>query len=368
MFVARPFQKPEMVDEYLERIVNLFFTSKWSITMLIHNSDLWRERFAEICHNLEGSVGKTHNVSAAKHRHESMAKPRGRFCLKLDAYLLLAHEMAVSREGDVRKAANDLLNSIDEEAVVAIAMLADATDEGLLLVRQTDSEDTCPAEHPGFVKQFVAKIQLLFEQGKCVELPGYTKHVLDLLESRVRLLHCGHTTRSLGGPGARWRRQEVIDTCLCRMRAWTKLSIACITAEFPSFELLNAFVIFTLTKGSRGASMDSSALKDACARFAAVFNLDADTLVTEYEEARPIALHRFESTGCSSAEAWQYAIEGLNSKHDARNTLDSQMTRLVLRFLVYCMSTAGVEQNYSKFNRFLASRDSAAPNRQRAIC
>ena len=63
-------------------MVQMLFKGKHSITQLIHHSHVWSAHFASYVQDVEDKVGKgIRNVKGAKHRHESAAKPRGRFVL-----------------------------------------------------------------------------------------------------------------------------------------------------------------------------------------------------------------------------------------------------------------------------------------------
>ena len=76
--------KPEAADEHLEELTRRLFVDKHSIAQIIQHSDVWRREFACFVERQEdGSGGRVINVRAAQHRHESKAKPRGAFCVKL---------------------------------------------------------------------------------------------------------------------------------------------------------------------------------------------------------------------------------------------------------------------------------------------
>ena len=74
--------KPEAADKHLEALSRRLFVDKHSITQITQHSDVWRREFACFVERQEdGSGGRVINVRAAQHRHESKAKPRGRFVL-----------------------------------------------------------------------------------------------------------------------------------------------------------------------------------------------------------------------------------------------------------------------------------------------
>ena len=66
---------------------------------------------------------------------------------------------------------------------VAMAMLADAADEGLLLVRANDVEEVDVAATPQQVDHYVQRVKTLFEHGACFTTAvSFTGYALNLLE------------------------------------------------------------------------------------------------------------------------------------------------------------------------------------------
>eukprot|EP00959_Pyramimonas_sp_CCMP1952_P443255 9280115-Pyramimonas_sp.AAC.1 len=71
--------------------------------------------------------------------------------------------------------------------------MADAADEGLQFTRELDVEETDTAEMAFRVKTFLAKLEYLFNQEGCLTTLGYTRHMIDLLTSTVRVLRISKT-------------------------------------------------------------------------------------------------------------------------------------------------------------------------------
>ena len=70
-----------------QELTRRVFTDTHSIAQVTQHSDVWRRELASSVERQEDrSGGRVINVRAAQHRHESWAKPRGRFVLKLDAF------------------------------------------------------------------------------------------------------------------------------------------------------------------------------------------------------------------------------------------------------------------------------------------
>jgi len=62
---------------------------------------VWSAHFGAYAQDVEGKIGEgIKNVKAGKHRHESAAKPRGRFVLFMDADIQVAIHMLHGRADD----------------------------------------------------------------------------------------------------------------------------------------------------------------------------------------------------------------------------------------------------------------------------
>ena len=334
---ARTTRKPEDVDEYLKTLVDVFFTNRDSIVQRIEHSVIWRNSFEGYMQDIDNRVGHVRNVRAAKHRHESYAKPRGRFVLYMDAFITVAEHMSADRSGAEREGANRFLMFLNEESAMAAAMLADAADEGLLFTRILDNEDTDAAELQDIVGRFIRRLELLFVEGGCMKLPGYTEFMASSLK-RVRVLRLpGGRTKSFGGPAA--PSIETVQSCLMRMQSYTKLAVAARIAEFPSHDLCSAFRIFDLMKGKSVGSSQGMAgplpdqlpelgrlapagpgkpisslswvlpdgLAEPIKRLTKFFKVDRGLFVTQFTEHRIIA-HHFAAHGASTVDAWHAAV------------------------------------------------------------
>ncbi len=68
--------------------------------------------------------------------------------------------------------------------VLLLAMLADAGDESIIMVRSWDTERADLAETAFNLARFIARIEFLFVQGQCVKC-GYTKVMLEFLKKPI---------------------------------------------------------------------------------------------------------------------------------------------------------------------------------------
>ena len=137
----RVLQKPAMADPYLKAIVESVLTERHSIIQRIENSHLHKDTLRKQCAALDEKVS-THicNMRAAKHRFESWAKPLGRFSIYRNAVISTAEVITTTRPNTPEaEDANNFKQMINEEVCISIGMLADAADEGLILVRSSSS-------------------------------------------------------------------------------------------------------------------------------------------------------------------------------------------------------------------------------------
>ena len=77
-------------------------------------------------------------------------------------------------------------------------MLADAAHEASAFTRQLGDENVDPGELSAIVEPFLTALRVLFLEGRCVDLPGFTSHMLDTPRSSQPALT--QPARTLGGP------------------------------------------------------------------------------------------------------------------------------------------------------------------------
>ena len=338
--------------------------SKNSIIQRIWNSQVFTQWLDEQIQQVGGPGANARNLSAAKHRFESHAKPLCRMLLHFEAVLDTAQKIAQRRSGAEASDASRWLASLTEEKMLQLAMVADATDEGLLLTRAMDTEDADLAALHSNVCHFIERITMLFDKGRCVALePGFTAHMLKLLQTeRVIYLNSGKT-RVFGGQVA----PDIIASCLVRMKCFTKLAREVVSAEFPSYDLFAAFQVFDLGNRSGGPPNGEEGGDFGCrsgglpngeeggdfaqcsSRLAQVFKVDPAELKAQILAHRPIAARiKASSYGFDNRAAWQAAVRKTQGHHGTKAAYPANALMAVLtRYLAFGMSTSGVEQSFS---------------------
>ena len=124
--------------------MTVLLTQNSSMINSIQWSHKLQDMFNKFCREIEGdkvSGERIRNMRHRKHRYESMQKPLGRLILFLDAVIMVAQWVAVNRPGGAEEVnALEFLLTIDEEALICVALCADAGDEGIQMVRDVDTE------------------------------------------------------------------------------------------------------------------------------------------------------------------------------------------------------------------------------------
>jgi hypothetical protein len=344
-------------DEYLRDVLGAFVTKKTSIAQRIQNSHVFCERFRANMATVESCIvqsGRIKNLRAAKHRHESLQKPLGRCVLFYKAVLLTAEQIANERKNKPEGAecAAFLTSECTEESLLQLALLAEAADENMRLVRFNDSENFDSARLQSECVNFIARIEALFNDGRCFEV-GFGKFMCEEL-SKAHVLFVHGSPKMLGGghhPDA-----ETKSRVLARMQNWVKLAREVVHAEFADFELKAAFSCFNLEGRAQSArprsDADSAAARSQrrrqMRRISQFLALEPGLLESEYDAHACIGLTILEAEAVGNREAWRRAIAHTQSDGRRRRTCSAiALLPALQRYLGYGFCTAGVEQGFA---------------------
>ncbi len=326
-----------------------------SIAQLLQHSDVLRGRYARYLRDLQNNPiwnSKLGDFSAAKHRFDSWQRPLARICFTFDAVVMTAQAMHEERRSEaVGRHCKAFLQRLDEEAMLSLAMMSDAGEENLSLIRFLDSERVDTMELASECVRFLARIGVLFEQRGCLKT-GFTGLMIDMLRT-PRLVFIDHTPKTIGGK----RAQELaptIDRCLNRLQQWVILANHVLRAEMPKFESIQSFSALRLTPLSerRQTTDDERAtLNEKLAKLAQLLRCDTGTLTDQFFDHLPVAQNHYDHTGCTSFAGWRHAIEtvrGNNRRHRANRAHPcDQLLRVLIRAGAWGASTSGVEQLFS---------------------
>jgi len=146
----------------LDELTNSMIMGRTSVVQIISNSKEFRSWFERNVQAMSSHIaGKVKNLRAAKHRFETFSKPLARLVLFLPAFLKTAQEIASKRDDKPEgRAAAAWLSALTPANLVLLAMLADAGDEGLGLIRAADNEAVDTATMQATVSSFFVTSRL----------------------------------------------------------------------------------------------------------------------------------------------------------------------------------------------------------------
>ena len=279
--------------------------------------------------------------------------------LTLKYVVAVADKLTSSRPTAKKEHASALrfLRFVTVERCVLLGMLADAGDEGSMLVRCLDAEDIDVSAISLQVQGFLRRITTLFKDGQCFN-SGYTRHVIRTLREPVLLVQDGG--RVLGDPEG--VPDALLERCRARLANWVDLARVTIRAELPEFEAIYAMRVLNLTNGvaSRssadpGCGLQIDLLPDEtralCESLANFIGVDANSFVNQLQDVRTIAQRFMATDGSVKApmDAWRLAIQ--ETQKDARTKRLHPTNALHSALMFYGAFgpvTSGVEQNFSQ--------------------
>jgi hypothetical protein len=338
----RIISRPWAADAYLKDIVVMMCKGRDSISRMVQNSLDMRRVFSDFVKSSTSKIVKSAvtNMRAACHRFESFQKPLGRTCIHMHACIRTALHVASRAQPDVANRAKAWLRWLDTEKCLTLSMMADVADEAMSLTRLLDTEGVDPAILNKEVSNFNVTVSALFGDSKqCLSVFGYTSVMMNLLREQV-VWQIGGTTFSIGFEGG--VPADIVDRCLGRMRSYCILARAALAAEFPCFEISQAFHVFDAS-----SPMPSDA-EVQLHRLANPLHLDPVTLKAQWQDIFPRARSHAQS-GASNREAWRTVLKRVAScsaLSDAHPT--DVLRRALIAYFAFSISSSGVEQKFSK--------------------
>ena len=253
------------------------------------------------------------------------------------------------------RAAHRFLSYISEEALLQLAMMADASDEHMGLLRFHDTESFDEAVSPQQVALFLDRARFLFAEKACLKT-GYTRVMLKMLQS-PRAFRIDGQLKTIGGERRSLHADGIIVTrCLNRMKNWVYLAKLTLDAEFPTFAISHAFEIFNLQPYVSGvlslrrvadAATPDSRKERAFKVFENTLGLDRTVLEEEFEKHLPAAIRHMSQGTCTNFEAWKRVSESQAKKTAAACTMRA-LRQALMRYGAFGGSTSGVEQTFAK--------------------
>lgn len=182
---------------------------------------------------------------------------------------------------------------------------------------------------------------MLFDAGKCFEIECFTKHCMNVLQGKDLLIVFGEgTARSL----------EITATCragaLGHVRQCCTVAREAVKAEFPHFDVIMAFKIFSLNEAD-GMNLASPEKRQAVQRLCQVWEEDFEQVWPEFQQIYRIALTQKKHAGSNNREAWQWAMRRAKQTRWPVAHLEP----LVCAYICFTASSSGVEQVFSRLDR-----------------
>ena len=362
--------RPWNADEKLKEVMQYMGRGPRSMARLINDSMEIKRIFGEHCRACDSAIETAISCfRSAGHRFESHARPLGRTCLFFHACVKTALHLTKARTDVSAKKAKDWLLWISEEHLLQAAMLADAADTSLALTRSLDTEHVDPAKLKGNLHVYTRQIRSLFVEGRCATVFGFTSTVLTQLKSPI-VFNIGNRMKTLGSSTG--VKRAIVDTCLGRMQAWVKLAVAAIEAEFPHFEICQAFEIFNL-KG-----LPQEGVNAHLRTISHTYKLDLPRLRAQWEDLYPRAqLEYKEQVGSvkeskdmvhdGNKEAWRVTLARYSSARPCSHPSDVLLVALQ-NYFCCTPSNSAIEQNFSLGQiRYTMQRRRSLPNNEELV-
>ncbi len=326
--------------------------SKYSIAQMLQHSEVMRSRYSKHVRELQDNplwLSKMSTLSAAKHRFDSWTKPFSRVCLTFDAVVSTAQEMHEERRNEAMgRHAKEFLKMVDEEMMLSLAMMTDAGEENLELVRFLDAGRVPTCDIASECQRFLERVTVLFEKGRCLQC-GHTAFMLTLLQ-KERLLFIDRIPKRVGGVAM----APIVTRCLKRLEKWVRLAREVLRAEFPQFETVQAFSALrlrSLAAEPQAAGLEAERLMqtEKLAKIAQMLSLDANLLTAQFFDNLPTALFAFGRNGNGdSLAAWREAVDATDLSWRRRGRQDAERTDVLrsalLRAGAWGASTSCVER------------------------
>ena len=155
---------------------------------------------------------------------------------------------------------------------LCLGWLITASRSALIWNCSGDHDDVDEAEMPAECYMHGKIIHKLFVERECLTVPGFTYIMMETLKRpRTYILHGkAKTVGSTDGVS-----QGVVDACLRRMTKFSVLVSAVLAAEFPTFHIMSAFRVFSLSQNKRseaghGSAATADLREDRCALSTAI--------------------------------------------------------------------------------------------------
>ena len=153
-----------------------------------------------------------------------------------------------------------------------------------------------------------------------------------------------------------WTLHLRAQTCCSDSLRGGRVAISVVRAEFPQWEVIAAYGIFSLSS-QRRASLNAILAEGtgeelfelSSRRLGHVFKVSVDSLRSQHADHEPIARRRFLETSSATFDAWRYAVRRTQGNKGSRERHPADaLSHVLCSFAVCGGSSSGVEQAFSK--------------------
>ena len=261
----RRLTKRSWSDAYLKDTHIIFVTAAYSPSQMLRHSKPLRELFngyRRECgtvkrvrlKRVKGVIkrGKrvkrvnTLTMNSALHRFDTESKPAARVVWYFKPLCRTMTKVGQARKGSLQgRRAAQWIAQVDTERCLQLAMMCDAADESIRLLRAFESELFDESTLRPLITSYKDRLRALFFDGQCWQ-SGFTKVMVETLHQDC-FLQCPNSARKiLGKPGGPSGWNDIKDRCLLRMQLQVLQTETICEAEFPHFAITQSFIVFNL--------------------------------------------------------------------------------------------------------------------------
>lgn len=155
--------------------------------------------------------------------------------------------------------------------------------------------------------------------------------------------------------------EALLNKCFGKLAAYVRLVVQTVRAEFPDFELIQAFSVLALDPA---ANLETKANLQSIEKLAAVFRVEGPLLLMQLKESRPYALKRKWAENLSDLSAWELSIRP-QMKYDVSRR-PNELALIVSRSLLFaaCCGTPKNERVFAQHTRHYKAQRAMLTPRQ----
>ena len=196
----RLLQRTLPTDAFIGKLMTTLLWSRGSLARLVQHSPQFQEKFKRHQRRVSPGGKLVKDLSYAKQRFDSTARPLGRMVAHFEALLQTAMDIVRERGPSTKehRSANQALELLDTEHMLQLGMVADACEVVVRFIRFLGKECFDISALPAHIETLVASATELFRNGGCLKHAGYTRQMLALIKRPAAGDHVRRTAQDLG--------------------------------------------------------------------------------------------------------------------------------------------------------------------------